>query len=306
MKPVYQRPLLILNPVAGTSDPDSVREAFAQACRQYGWQPEVHVTREEDDLNEVVKLGLEKGCDVVLAGGGDGTVSAVASALVGSDVPMAVIPTGTANFLAKQLDLPLKLEDAFEYLMQQPDILHLDAMCIGERHYVLNASVGFSSALIENTSRENKRRFGFLAYIWTAIRVLIGLQPYRFNLVVDGVAHSLRASEVFISGTSLLKEEALFKDVKMRADDGQLELFVVKARTARDYFLLLWDIVRGRVRRSHEMSYYPLRKQVKINTKKPLIVQADGEVIGYTPVKIKVVAQAVPVLVPRVKKEEHL
>ena len=66
------------------------------------------------------------------------------------------------------------------------------------------------------------------------------------------------------------------------------------------------DIVSFRGLRSQEMSYYPLRQQIEIKTGKPLIVQADGEVVGHTPMKITVAARAVPVLVPRVKKEEHL
>ena len=303
MKSQFKKPFFIYNPVAGAGDPEKAQQVFKQACVQYGWQPKIHETEESEDLAQVIWSSLEGGCDVIMAGGGDGTVSAVASALVNSNVPLAIIPMGTGNLLARQLDLPLQMEKAFEYIAEMPEILFVDAMRIDERHYVLNASVGLSSVLIENTSREDKHRFGFLAYILTGIREFLGLQPYLFDLVVDDSHYLLRASEIFVSDTALLKEEAFLADVNMRADDGQLEVFVIKARTGWDYFSLLIDILQGRSRSTYKMDYYPARKQVRISTKKPLTVQADGEVIRKTPVIIEVIPRAIRVLVPKTKPE---
>lgn len=298
----FERPLFIYNPVAGTSNATRVQRAFEDACERYGWQPETHETQKGEDLAQVVRQYLEKGCDVVLAGGGDGTVSAVASGLVGTQVPLAVIPIGTANFLARQLALPLQLTRAFDLVGGQPEIFVLDAMKIEEHYHVLNASAGFSSALIQNTSREDKRRFGFLAYVWTGARVLVGLQPYRFELVVDGEPHTMRASEVFISESALIKDEVLLSVLDIHAEEGQLEVFVIKARTVWDYVLLLWDVLMGRARRSHRMSHFPVRHQIEIAANKLVTFQADGEVIGETPVTVQVVKGAVRVLVPKAGK----
>ena len=295
----FKKPLFIYNPAAGTGDPEKLRQAFKQACVRYGWQAKIHETREDEDLAPVVQGNLEKGCDVVIAAGGDGTVSAIASALVNANVPLGILPTGTGNILAWQLDLPFHPEKVFEYIAGAPGVLLLDAMRIGARHYILNASVGFSSVLIENTSREDKRRLGLLAYILTGIRAFLGLQPHLFDLVVDGSRHLLRASEVFISDAALLKEEILLADVNMKADDGQLEVFVIKARTGRDYFLLLIDLLRGRSRSAYKMDYFPARKEIRIGTRKPLTVQADGEVLHKTPVIIEVIPHAVRLLVPQ-------
>ena len=233
----FKNPLFIYNPVAGAGNPEQARQVFTQACERYGWQFRIHETRKGENLAQVVQSGLNQGCDVIMAGGGDGTVSAIASALARSGVPLLIIPMGTGNLLARQLDLPLQLEKAFEYAAKGSEILFLDAMHIGERNYVLNVSVGFSSILIENTSRKDKKHFGLLAYIWTGIQVFLGIQPYRFKLVVDGNHYLIRASEIFISDTTLLKEEIFLKDIDMQADDGKLEVFVVKARTLWDYFL---------------------------------------------------------------------
>jgi len=303
MEAPFKKPFFIYNPVSGTSDPDVTLQAFEDACARYDWQSEIHETKKDEDLIRVVRDGLDQGCDLVMAGGGDGTVSAVASALVNSNTPLAIIPLGTGNILAKQLDLPLQLDKVFEYIAESPQVFSLDAMRIGERHFMLNASVGFSAALIENTSRREKRRFGILAYIWKGAQAFIGLQPYHFNLEVDGRPYSTRASEVFISNSALLKED-VFINLQMRADDGQLEVFVIKGRTIWDYFLLTIDVIRGKSHVSRGMDYYPARKKINIWTRRPLTVQADGEVFGKTPVTIEVVPHAVQLLVPAAWPEE--
>lgn len=294
----FSTPFFIFNPAAGTTDPDKVRRIFQEACTQFGWQAEVHETKKGEDLAPVVLRGLQNGCDVVMAGGGDGTVSAVASALVGSDIALAIVPVGTANLLARGLNLPMQLEKTFAALAHSKDVLKLDVMRIEERFYVLNCSVGISSNVMENTSRASKNRFGMAAYIWTTLRRLTGIQPHRFHLVIDGVHHIVRASEVFISDSMFLIGEVVTRDIKVEADDGQLEVFVVKARTLWDYFLLLIDMVLGRTRHSLKMSYFPAREQIEIYTRRPLTVQADGEIVCNTPVTVEVVPKAVRVLLP--------
>jgi len=301
---LFNRPLFILNPVAGTSHPDKVREAFKHACEQFGWQAEIHETQMGDNLSQVIKTRLEGGCDLVIAGGGDGTVSEVASALVGSDTPMAVIPLGTGNLLARQLKIPHSLEHAFGYLGEQPDVKFLNVMGINDSCFILNVSVGFSSAMIQETSREEKRRFGMLAYIWNGLRIFIGIQPYRFNLVVDDAPRSLRASEVYISDHALLIDDIFLKHLNIiKAQEGHVAVFVIKARTLWDYLLLIIDLISGRGRRSKKMSVFSVGKRIEISTRNPLTVQADGEVIGKTPVTIEIIKNAVRVLVPRAEVE---
>jgi len=303
MELLFKKPFFIYNPVAGTSDPGVTRQAFEDACAQYDWQSEIHETKKDEDLARVVRDALDRGCDLVMAGGGDGTVSAVASALVHSNMPLAIIPLGTGNILAKQLDLPQQMDKVFEYIAESPQVFSLDAMRIGERHFMINASVGFSATLIKNTSRNEKRRFGYLAYIWNGAQAFIGLLPHRFNLEVDGVPNSTRASEVFISNSALLKEE-VFIDLQMRADDGQLEIFVIKSSTIWDYFLLTIDVLRGRSHLSRGMDYYPARKQIVIQTSRPMTVQADGEILSTTPVTVEIVPHAIQLLVPAAWPEE--
>jgi YegS/Rv2252/BmrU family lipid kinase len=297
----FHRPFFILNPVAGTSDAEKIRSVFEKACSRFHWQSKIYETKEGDDLSRLVNRAIEDGCDVVMVSGGDGTVSEVASALVGKSLPLAIIPTGTGNLLARQLLLPLQLEKIFLYIADQPDSVFLTAMQIGERYYVLNASVGFSSTLIQNTTREDKQRLGMLAYFWTGLSVLIGFQPYRFNLLVDGSHYSIRASEVFISDQYLLKDVGLLKSLETQMEKGRLVVFAIKARAFWDYLLLIGDVVFGNSRHSHHIKVFQVENQIEIKTKRPLVMQADGGVIGKTPMVVKVIPEAVQVLMPNEK-----
>ena len=297
----FQRPFFILNPVAGTGDAEKLCSVFEQACLQFDWQPKVHMTRIGEDIDQIVSAAMDKGCDVIIVGGGDGTVSEVASALVGKSLPLAIIPTGTGNLLARQLLLPLQLEKIFLYIADQPDSVFLDAMQIGERYYVLNASVGFSSALIQHTSREDKRRLGVIAYFWTGLSVLIGFQPYHFNMLIDGRRYSIRASEVFISGQYLLKDIGLLKALEMQMEKGQLVVFAIKARAFWEYLLLIEDFLFGKFCHSHRMKVFQVENQIEIRTKRPVVMQADGEVIGKTPMVVNVIPEAIQILVPNEK-----
>jgi len=296
--PEFKKPLFILNPVAGTSDADEISSAFMKACKRFDWQPQIYQTNEGDDLSPLIEAAVDEGCDVVMVSGGDGTVSEVASALVHYDLPLAIVPMGSGNILARQLKLPLHLEKTFAYLGDAPESVWLNAMHINDRYYVLNASVGFSSALIQNTSREDKRRLGILAYFWTGLRVLIGFQPYRFHLCLDDENCYIRATEIFISDRALLEENILLKLLKVEEKKGQLIVFSIKARTIWDYLFLLSDVLLGKVRRSHRMSIYQAGKRIQITSKNPAVTQADGEVIGKTPMTVEVFPHAVQVLVP--------
>ena len=129
----FASPLFILNPVAGANDPEQVLNAFHDSCKHFGWQPVVHETSPDDDLAEVIANHLQKGCDVVLADGGDGAVAEVAPALVGCQTPLGIIPLGAGNQLAWQLGLPADTKRAIELIGEQPEMICMASRQIKKR-----------------------------------------------------------------------------------------------------------------------------------------------------------------------------
>lgn len=296
---------VVLNPVAGMVVPNRTHKRIVTWCEQNGWTYEVYQTKENDDLAHVVKKALAHGCQAVVAAGGDGTISGVASGVMGGSVPMLILPLGTGNLLAGDLGVPFDISRALSLLETGGRTLMLDAVQVGQHICVLNAGLGFTSALIKNTERQAKRKYGFLAYIVGGVRALLGVQPHNFRLVVDNKRLRINASEIHIACGGLFGIQVSLEDVRVLPDDGRVDIFVIKARTLSDFLEVLYYILRGKPRRARKMVYMQAAEMIEIDCEQKLPFQGDGEVLCETPVKLRVLPNAIPTLVPE-KQEEPI
>jgi len=290
---------VVLNRKSGQASVDDVRAAL-EAQVGDGRAVELFELQGsgETEAADAVGEALRRGCDLVVAVGGDGTVAAVAHALVGTDVPLAVIPMGTANVFARELGIPLALADAAALVGGEFATSSVDVMRVNGRHYVLQIGIGVDAVMIRDTPTEAKSRFGRLAYLWTAARALSGFQPERFNIVVDGKRHRLNASEVLIANGGVLGIDPLRWGPDIRPDDGAIDLCVVNASAPSDYLGVLWTAVTGRHQSDRRLRYFRAERHISVNARRPLPIQADGEVIGRTPLQVEVVPGALRVAVP--------
>jgi diacylglycerol kinase (ATP) len=181
------RPYVVLNPGAGSADPDAVAAALSRlpaavvgACEAPGDAPRLAV--------EAARAGF----DPVVAAGGDGTVSAVAHGLSSLTSPprLAILPLGTGNDLARTLAIPLAIDEAVDALLAEI-VRSIDLIDVESddktRTTAINVSAGgFSGEVDEAMTSERKRRWGPLAYVWTALQVLPDIESYRTRLWLDG------------------------------------------------------------------------------------------------------------------------
>ena len=202
--PCPGRVVAIMNPKAGSAAGEAIRRALGECFREGESSLEVYETRDGEDLGGVVRDRIGRGVDLVIAAGGDGTVSAVADALAGSGTPMGILPMGTANVLARELEIPLDVDEAARLLVGDHRLATIDAMKVGGRHYLTQVGVGLDALMIRDTPTAQKKRFGKLAYLWSAGKHLVGFQPRRFTLEVDGRAIKTRASEVIVANVGTL------------------------------------------------------------------------------------------------------
>jgi YegS/Rv2252/BmrU family lipid kinase len=259
---------------------------------------EVYETSGDEQVADVVRAALEQGHDLVIAAGGDGTVSDVAEALIGTDVPLGIIPVGTANVLARELGLPLDLESACALLAGDRATTSIDAMQVGDKAFFLHIGVGIDSLMIRDTHRAAKRRFGRAAYVWSALKWLIGYQPRRFTIAVDGRRLRPRAAQVLIANGGVMGMAPLRWGPHIRPDDGRIDVCVLSARSLRDYLRIGWQVLMGHRRRSPNIRYLAAQRSIVIDCDRPLPIQGDGEIIGETPVQVQVIPDAVRVVVP--------
>jgi YegS/Rv2252/BmrU family lipid kinase len=292
------RIFVVLNPMAGSCTAEDVRQALGRHFAADAWEQEIYETTGQERVAEVVRGALVRGADLVAAAGGDGTVSDVAEALVGTDVPLGILPVGTANALARELGIPIDLDGACALLAGEYAATSIDAMQVGDNYFMLHIGIGIDSLMIRDTERAAKRRFGRAAYLWTAARWLIGYQPQRFTIAVDGQRSRPRAAQVLIANGGVLGMPPLRWGPHIRPDDGQVDLCVISARTLFDYLRVGWHVLRGQHGRDPNIRYLSATSSIAIDADRSLPVQADGEIIGQTPVQVHVVPDAVRVIVP--------
>jgi YegS/Rv2252/BmrU family lipid kinase len=292
---------VVLNPSAGREGSETVRDIITRTLPQEQWSCDFYeITGDEEysEVHAIVRAAAERGVDMVIASGGDGTISTVANGLAHTETPMGIIPAGTANILARELNIPLDPEAACRLLTGEYTTTLLDAMQVDKTYYVLHVGVGIESLMIRDTEQQAKRRFGWLAYMWTALRWLVGYQPRRFTVRADNQKSRPRAAQVLIANGGTFGRPPFRWGPDITPDDGVVNVCIIWAGRFQDYVGMAWHMLTGRQRRSRKIRYLPAREWIAIDADKSLPVQGDGEIIGETPVKVRVVPRVVRVIVP--------
>jgi diacylglycerol kinase (ATP) len=289
--------LVVINPEAGGFKRESVLGAIRRHFSDAGIAYEIHDATRGETLAGAVREGSARGCTFIVVAGGDGTVSRTAAALADSPVPLGIVPAGTGNILARDLQIPLDTGEAVRLLCAPHETRTIDAMRIDGRLYILTAGVGISSLTVRDIRRSDKRRFGLLAYVGTAIHKTLEFKSKHFEVVIDGEMHRFHSPEVAVANSGGVVEMVLPWMPDIRIDDGALDVVVVIARGLSDYPRLVFNILRRRATQP-DVRFLRAKRSVIIRPDKPLPVQADGDVVGTSPVEIQVVPRAVRVIVP--------
>ena len=288
---------VVLNPVAGQHDPDVTKASLSKAEDEGRWQYELYETTGEEDLQEVVREVLKNNAyDVVVAGGGDATVSGVADGLGGTGVPLGVLPLGTVNAFAKEMGIPDSLAEALEVLLGDHQVQTIDAIQSDGRYYLLHCSFGLISASIADVDRSEKDKYGWFAYLAEGVRKLAGIEPVWVTYEIDGQEHKFKAIEVILVNSDQvgIVDEHLGVDIKI--NDGVLDLYAIRSKTLWDLIQILGFRLVGKLKKAPHMRYWPVEKSVTIATDSPKKYQADGDIIGETPVTLEVAKGAIKVV----------
>jgi diacylglycerol kinase (ATP) len=288
---------VILNPVAGMTDAQMARRRIEAAMQARQIIYEIYETCDGDDLQKIVRTARERHFERFLAVGGDGTVAGVAGSLANCAIPVGIVPAGTGNALARELHIPLDFNQALDLALDSTDRRNIDAIRVGKICYFLNISVGVTSQTMLRVARQEKRRFGLLAYLWRGLRQILAARPQRFWLQVDGRRIASRASEVMVANAGILGLEPFHLDPAICLDDGYLDVCVVAARNLAEIQRFIFDIITRRGRFNPQFSCFKSQEKITIETGRPLPVQADGEVIGMTPVSMEIVPGAAQIIV---------
>jgi diacylglycerol kinase (ATP) len=290
---------VVINPVSGTLPPDTVRETIRSRLQAHNVTFEIYETTGKENVRHVVREAVQKGFELFLAAGGDGTAAAVASGLVDTQIPLAIIPIGTWNALARNLDIPLPIDQALELVFREHHIRVIDAMQVKDDFYILNISTGIGSQTMRTVKREEKRRFGRFADLWVGWINLMGFQTFRFDVTIDGKQTKFRALEVMVANSKIIGLKGIQLDPDIHMDDGKLNVCRLYADNLIDFFDLAISILLGKQRESQNVVCLEAMHEVEIRCReKNLPVQGDGDLIGRLPILVKLRPKAIRIVVP--------
>ncbi len=269
-----QRPAVVANPTK-VDDPAATRSDVSAALASVGLpEPLWLETTEEDPGRGQTGKALADGADLVLALGGDGTVRACAAELAGTDVPLGLLPVGTGNLLARNLEVPLDLEAAVGVVAEghrrRIDLVDLD----GEPYAVMGGS-GFDASLVEQTSEPLKATVGWAAYVTAGFAALREARPTDVEVVVDGCAERFRAVGVLVGNVGQLTAGVRLLP-EARADDGLLHVAVLRPRRVRDWTGLILRVLTRREPHPYQMRTFTA-KELRLVWPADRPVELDGD-----------------------------
>jgi diacylglycerol kinase (ATP) len=233
--------------------------------------------------------------DLVIIGGGDGTLNAAVDALVDTELPLGILPLGTANDLARTLEIPTSPVDAGR-VIAQGGTHRIDLGRVNARHFFNVASIGLSVEVARQLDGDVKRRWGVLGYPLTLWRALGRHRSFRAEISCDGLRARVRTMQISIGngryyggGMTIAADAAI--------DDGMLDVVSLAPQGLLELILNLPALRWGRHERAEQVRHWRCR-EVEIRTHRSLPVNTDGEVTTHTPAKVVVVPKALSVYVP--------
>ena len=298
--PSEKKLAVVLNPIK-VEDVETFQTTVTSMAREAGWQdPTWHLTTPEDSGTGQAELASVDGADLVIVCGGDGTVREVCAELAGTGIPVGIIPAGTGNLLARNLEIPLYLRAAIDIALTGQDRA-IDMVAVrGDRarsegedageegpsgdagefssHFMVMAGMGFDAAIMEGVNEDFKKKVGWLAYVVSALTSLM-YPVTRVEISIDGGDYTRhRARTVVVGNVGYLQAGMpLLPDAAI--DDGLLDVVLLYPRRFLSWIPLAFRVLAKRSRTDDTINRMTGRS-VAIRTSTDTPRQLDGDSIG--------------------------
>lgn len=289
---------VVVNPEAGRHDTDRTLRTIAAGLERAGIEADLRTTERASDTKAFAREAVERGADLVVVAGGDGTVMGAVGALVHTNVPLLPLPLGTWNGLVRMLGAPVAMAAALEACLAG-SVIDIDVGHVPEldHHYLLWAGAGVDAEIMASAGRERKKRWGYWAYLGALAERLGGSRNRRLILEIDGVRHEFHGHTVLSFNVNDLRFVGLPVGPVVDPHDGKMDLTVL---TRPGLWGSLGEVLR--VLTSGEPNgqrTWLEAREARIDAEPPLDVQADGEVIGTTPLTLRVLPKALALQAPK-------
>ncbi|GAA1574757.1 MULTISPECIES: diacylglycerol kinase family protein [Kribbella] len=276
------RAAVIVNPIK-VGDGVAFRRKVTRALAVRGYDDPLWLeTRQDDAGNAMAKQAIEYESDLVLVAGGDGTVRVVCSALAHTGIPVGVIPAGTGNLLARNLHIPLDLDDALERILEgrdrRIDLVAVHGDELDNDRFAVMAGLGLDAAIISGAPPHLKKQIGWTAYLVSAAKN-VNHPSVRVQITIDDAEPiERRVRTVVVGNVGMLQANIpLLPDA--RPDDGLLDVVVIAPRRVTQWPIVLWGMMTRTKRTDMYLERFTGRK-VELHAAVDVQRQLDGDPIG--------------------------
>ena len=301
---------LIYNPVAGQNDPEQDL-ATIKRILEPEFELDIQFTTEEINGGELARRAVINKAEAVIASGGDGTVSAVAEALIESDIPLGIIARGTANAFANALEIPDTLEAACKVIVDG-GTQTVDAGRCNGKPMILLAGIGFEAETVEDADRQTKNRFGMLAYVLSGLKQLKDFEKFSATIETDNKIIEVDANAITIANAAPPTSILAHGTAGVIYDDGLLDVTIIAPESRAGAIAISYHLLQttnnDEAAERGDIGYLRT-KRVKVTTDPPQKVVLDGEIIGKTPIEVECIPRGLTVFAPVekiVQAEERL
>ena len=288
---------VVLNATSGHGTAPKAAERLKEIFGEAGREARITLAG-GSEINAAMRRVVEAGCETLVVGGGDGTINSGASAVVGREIPLGVLPLGTLNHFAKDLGIPLDLDEAAKVVLEGV-VCKVDVGEVNGRIFLNNSSLGVYPAIVRLREKYQSTLKGkWIAALWAALTVLRRRPFMGVRIVAEGEA-IVRRTPLVLVGNNEYKMSGIHAGSRESLARGRLALYVLNAAQRPGLLRLGWEVLLKGAEQVKEVDLITVEEATVETRRRHLQVATDGEVFSLeSPLNYRIRAGALRVYVP--------
>jgi len=289
---------VVLNATSGHGTAPKAAERLKEIFAEAGREARITLATRGSEINAAMRRVVEAGCETLVAGGGDGTLNCGASAVVGRGIPLGVLPLGTLNHFAKDLGIPLDLDEAAKVVLEGV-VCKVDVGEVNGRIFLNNSSLGVYPAIVRLREKYSATLRGkWIAALWAGLTVLRRRPFMAVRIVAEGEA-IIRRTPLVLVGNNEYQMSGIHAGSRESLARGRLALYVLNAEQRPGLLRLAWEVLLKGAERVKEVDLITVEEATVETRRRRLQVATDGEVFTLeAPLNYRIRAGALRVHLP--------
>lgn len=287
--------LFVINPVAGKGKTLGVIPLIKESFNKDKINYDIKITKRRGQGEEIAKKAAKNGYTHIIAVGGDGTVYEVLNGIKGYDVSLGIIPLGTGNDFVRSIKMPNEASEAIE-IIKKGKTKKIDVGKINDRFFLNVSSIGIDAEIVKETEKIKKYFSGTAAYVAGIFATLAKYRSKKVDILVDGKNYS-RNVELIAIGNGKYYGGGMKINPDAEIEDGLLDICLVNKMNKLKFIALFLTVFKGKHTKIKEVEIFRGR-DINIMSNEPLVLNADGDIIGTTPANISIEKSSINVIIP--------